>query len=128
MCKNLIREDQYERNWGGCWRRLRAIRLRYKSEPCWKDRERSGRNPRLPGSQRKIQRGLHHFLEPKSGAGGFLHLPHNRSVLLFLMALVSSLEMACGSEALCPFSAEFQNTAPQAFDQIMFLVVQYHLG
>ena len=44
MCKNLIREDQYERNWGGCWRRQRAIRLRYKSEPCWKDRERSGRN------------------------------------------------------------------------------------
>lgn len=79
----------------------------------------------MPGSQRKIQRGLHHSLEPKSGVGGFLHLPHNRSVLLFLMASVSSLEMACGSAALCTFSDEFQNTAPQAFDQIMLLVVQY---
>lgn len=44
------------------------------------------------------------------------------------MALVSLLEMACGSAALCTFRDEFQNIAPQAFDQIMLLVVQYHLG
>lgn len=93
------------RELGGCWRRLRAIRLRYKSEPCWKDRERSGRN--IPGCQvvkEEIQRGLHRFLEGQSHMVLVDSYLPQQVCLTIPDGLESSLEMACGKYKPCAHS------------------------